>query len=39
MPKLTVYDMTGKSVGEKDLSDAIFGIVPNKVVLHAVVKN
>ena len=39
MPKVTVYDMTGKSVGEKDLSDAIFGIVPNKVVLHAVVKN
>ena len=39
MPKVTVYDMTGKSVGEKDLSDAIFGVVPNKVVLHAVVKN
>ena len=39
MPKVTVYDMTGKSVGEKDLSDAIFGIVPNKVVLHAVIKN
>ncbi len=39
MPKVTIYDMTGKSVGEKDLSDAIFGIVPNKVVLHAVIKN
>ncbi len=39
MPKVTMYDMTGKSVGEKDLSDAIFGIVPNKVVLHAVIKN
>ena len=39
MPKVTVYDMTGKSVGERDLSDAIFGIEPNKVVLHAVVKN
>ena len=39
MPKVTIYDMTGKSVGERDLSDAIFGIVPNKVVLHAVIKN
>ena len=39
MPKVTVYDMTGKSVGEKDLSEAIFGIVPNKVVLQAVIKN
>ena len=39
MPKVTIYDMTGKSVGERDLSDAIFGIEPNKVVLHAVIKN
>ena len=39
MPKVTIYDMTGKSVGERDLSDAIFGIDPNKVVLHAVIKN
>ena len=39
MPKITVYDMTGKSVGERDLPDAIFGIEPNKVVLHAVIKN
>ena len=39
MPKVTVYDMTGKSVGERDLSEAVFGIVPNEAVLHAVVKN
>ena len=39
MPKVTVYDITGKSVGEKDLSEAIFGITPNQVVLHTVVKN
>ncbi|MEG0853089.1 MAG: 50S ribosomal protein L4 [Angelakisella sp.] len=39
MPKVTVYDMTGKSVGERDLSEAIFGVTPNKYVLHAVVKN
>jgi len=39
MPKVNVYNMTGNIVGEKDLSDAIFGVVPNKAVLHAVVKN
>lgn len=39
MPKITVYDMTGKNVGERDLSEAIFGVTPNKYVLHAVVKN
>ena len=39
MPKVTVYDMTGKSVGERDLSEAVFGIAPNEAVLHAVVKN
>lgn len=39
MPKVTIYDMTGKSVGEKELSDAIFAVEPNKAVLHAVVKN
>ncbi|WP_071431572.1 50S ribosomal protein L4 [Angelakisella massiliensis] len=39
MPKVTIYDMTGKSVGERDLSDAIFAIEPNKYALHAVVKN
>lgn len=39
MPNITVYDMTGKSVGERNLSEAIFGISPNKYVLHAVIKN
>lgn len=39
MPKVTMYDMNGKSVGEKVLPDAIFGIEPNKAVLHAVVRN
>ena len=39
MPKVTIYDMTGKSVGERDLSEAVFGIEPNQAVLHAVVKN
>lgn len=39
MPKVTVYDMTGKNVGERELNDAIFGIQPNASVLHDVVKN
>ena len=39
MPKATVVDMTGKKVGEVDLSDVIFGIEPNVAVVHSVVKN
>ena len=34
-----VYDMTGKQVGEVELSDVIFGIEPNVSVMHDVVKN
>lgn len=39
MPQVTVYDMTGKSVGEMELSDAIFGIEPNTSVMHTAVVN
>lgn len=39
MPQITVFDMTGKSVGEMTLSDAIFGIEPNTSVMHAAVVN
>ena len=39
MPQITVFDMTGKSVGEMPLSDAIFGIEPNTSVMHAAVVN
>ncbi|MEG1879373.1 MAG: 50S ribosomal protein L4 [Pseudoflavonifractor sp.] len=39
MPKAIVVNMTGKKVGEVELSDAIFGIEPNAVVVHEVVKN
>ena len=39
MPKVTVYDMAGKSVGEMNLSDAVFGIQPNTAVMHAAVVN
>ncbi len=34
-----VYDMTGKKVGDIELSDSIFGIEPNVSVMHDVVKN
>ncbi len=39
MPKTFVYDMSGKQVGEIELSEAVFGIEPNKAVVHDVVKN
>ncbi len=39
MPKATIVDMTGKKVGEVELSEAIFGIEPNQTAVHAVVKN
>lgn len=39
MPKTAVYNMSGEQVGEYELSDGIFGIEPNKYVLHEAVKN
>ena len=39
MPKANLYDMAGKQIGEIELSEAIFGIEPNKSVLHDSVKN
>lgn len=39
MPKVTVYDMTGKSVGDMELADTVFGITPSKAVMHAAVVN
>ena len=39
MPKTFVYDMSGKQVGEIELSAAVFGIEPNSAVVHDVVKN
>ena len=39
MPKVKLYDMTGKELGTKDLSEAVFGIEPNMAVLHEAVKN
>ena len=39
MPKTNVYDMSGKLVGEIELSEAVFGVTPNESVVHDVVKN
>ncbi len=39
MPNVAVLDMAGKNVGEITLSDAIFAITPNAVVMHQAVVN
>ena len=39
MPKAKVFNMAGEKIGEIELSEAIFGIEPNKSVLHDSVKN
>ena len=39
MPNVAVLNMAGENVGEITLSDAIFGIEPNAVVMHAAVVN
>jgi large subunit ribosomal protein L4 len=39
MPKVDIYDITGKVVGKLDLKDEVFGIEVNEDVLHASVVN
>ena len=39
MPIANVFNMAGEKIGEIELSEAIFGIEPNKSVLHDSVKN
>ena len=39
MPNVAVLNMAGENVGEITLCDAIFGIEPNAVVMHAAVVN
>ena len=39
MPNVAVVNMAGENVGKITLSDAIFGIEPNAVVMHAAVVN
>lgn len=37
MPKVTVFNVDGKEVGQLDLADGIFGLEPNVHVLHSAV--
>ena len=37
MPKISVFDMAGKEVSTMELSEAVFGIEPNAVVMHQAV--
>ena len=39
MPKVAVLDMTGKEVGQIELSEAVFGVEPNTAVMLHMVKN
>ena len=39
MSTINVVNMTGEVVGSVELKDSIFGIEPNKAVVHEVVKN
>lgn len=39
MPTINVVDMTGKKVSEIELSEALFGIKPNPVVMHMAIVN
>lgn len=37
MPKVDVYNLEGKQIGQVELSDAIFGIEPNAPAMHQVI--
>ena len=39
MSKIALVDMTGNKVADTELNDAIFGIKPNKALMHAMVVN
>ena len=39
MPKVDVYDMQGKKVSDVELNANVFGIEPNKAVVHSVLVN
>lgn len=39
MPKVSVLNMQGKEVEKIELAETVFGIEPNEVVMHEVVKN
>ena len=39
MSQISVFDMTGKKVADTELNDSVFGITPNKGIMHALVVN
>ena len=39
MATVSTYDMTGKQTGTMEVADSVFGITPNKTVLHSAVVN
>ncbi len=39
MPTVSVYAMSGRKTGSIELSEGVFGIVPNKAVMHSAVIN
>ena len=39
MPKVDVYDITGKKVNSVELNDNVFGIEPNENIVHSVLVN
>lgn len=39
MPTIKVFNMAGQVTGEVELSEAIFGVTPNKLAIHESVKN
>ena len=39
MSQVSVFDMTGKKVADTELNDAVFGITPHTVLMHAMVVN
>ncbi len=39
MPQVSVYDMKGVEVSTAELKDSVFGIEPNKTIMHAMVVN
>ncbi len=39
MPKIDVYDIKGKKVSDVELAESVFGIEPNKAIVHSVLVN
>ena len=39
MPKVDVYDISGKKVDTIELNEQVFGIEPNEAIVHSVITN